>query len=55
MERKMQKKNEEGKIIIKNIPEDLSAFYLNAGWEFVKKQPKPQESEVKTLLNKKER
>lgn len=33
---KMKFKNEEGKIIIKDIPENLVSNYLMIGWEIVK-------------------
>lgn len=54
MEIKMQKKNEEGKIIIKLVPQDLSAFYKNAGWDFVTKEKQVPETEGRLLSNKKE-
>jgi hypothetical protein len=33
---KMKLKNEDGKIIIKDIPENLVSNYLMIGWEIVK-------------------
>lgn len=33
---KMVIKNNDGKEIVKDIPENLSAFYKNAGWNFYK-------------------
>lgn len=33
---KMQKKNEDGKIIVKEIPLNLESLYKNLGWEVVK-------------------
>lgn len=53
MEIKMQKRNDKGKLIIKSIPKDISAFYKNAGWEFVKQEKTIKENEGKLLSNKK--
>lgn len=30
---KVQKKNRQGKLIIKEVPADLYSFYLNTGWK----------------------
>lgn len=37
---KMSKKNEEGKIIVKDIPNNLYSLYKNLGWEEEKSKPK---------------
>lgn len=34
---KLEKKNSEGKIIIKKVPESIAPFYINIGWEFPRK------------------
>ena len=30
---KVEKKNKQGKLIIKEVPSDLYSFYLNTGWK----------------------
>lgn len=30
---KIEKKNSEGKLIVKEIPKDMLSLYLNIGWE----------------------
>lgn len=37
---KLQKQNSDGKLIIKNVPENLVANYLQIGWnKFVERKP----------------
>lgn len=45
---KMSFKNEDGKIIYKDVPENLASLYKLNGWEYVKETtPKSSISEVK--------
>ena len=39
----VEKKNEEGKLISKEIPDNLLSLYLANGWKIVEKQVKPVE------------
>ena len=40
----MQKKNEQGKMITKKVPESLSSFYKTIGWTFVEKKSEKKNS-----------
>lgn len=37
----VERKNEEGKIISKEVPENLLSLYLNSGWKAVQKYNEP--------------
>lgn len=41
---KMFMLNEQGKKIVKDIPENLTSLYKNVGWDFVKEENKPTET-----------
>ena len=44
---KMEKKNEDGKTIIKDVPENIASTYEKIGWKIVEKK-----METKPLFNK---
>lgn len=46
METKMEFKNEDGKTIIKNIPNNLVSQYENMGWKVVKKENKEEKANI---------